>query len=143
MPEREKEQAQLAAINEIIKTIGSSLDLRQVYEAFAIQLEQVVAFDLASITLIEGDKLRFFALSTRIESEFAEGTEVPLEGTVAQWVAAHKEAYIAHDLAKKRQFLTEDIHVSQAISRAKKPLRLSRSPTCAILCLEIRDKGDR
>jgi hypothetical protein len=38
MPEREKEQAQLAAINEIIKTIGSSLDLRQATKAaFALE----------------------------------------------------------------------------------------------------------
>jgi len=118
MEEQERERAQLVAINEIIKTIGFSLELRQVYETFATQLNKLVAFDRASVTLIEGDKIRFFALSSAMESELGEGAVVPLEGTAAQWVAAHKKAHIARDYAEARQFFTEDIHFREGMRSA-------------------------
>ncbi|MFH1485364.1 MAG: diguanylate cyclase, partial [Chloroflexota bacterium] len=115
MQEKEKEHSRLAAINEIIKTIGFSLDLRGVYEAFAAQLSKLVSFDRTSIALIEGDRLEFFALSSSLESELGEGTVVPLAGTATSWIAAHKEAYIAADLTKERRFWSEDVHFREGL----------------------------
>ena len=107
--EQKQERTQLAAINEVIKTIASSLDLRQVFDTFTSQLRRLVAFDRAAVALIEGDKVKRFALSVDVESEFDSGIEIPLRDTAAEWIAANKKVYIATDLAEERRFRTDDI----------------------------------
>ncbi|MBE9501531.1 MAG: diguanylate cyclase [Dehalococcoidia bacterium] len=107
--EQKQEHTQLAAINEVIKTIASSLDLRQVFDTFTSQLRRLVAFDRAAVALIEGDEVKRFALSVDVESEFDSGIEIPLKGTAAEWIAANKKVYIATDLAEERRFRTDDI----------------------------------
>ncbi|MBA7597142.1 hypothetical protein ES703_04138 [subsurface metagenome] len=106
--EQRQEHIRLAASNEVIKTIASSLDLRQVYDTFTSQMKRLIAFDRAGVSLIEGDKVKVFASSVDEESKFAPGVEIPLKGTVAERIVANKKVYIAPDFAEERKYWTDD-----------------------------------
>ncbi len=106
-------QQELVLINKLNRIITSSLDIRQVYEGFANELRHVIDVDWATIVSIEGDELRFFALSTKISSLWKQGDVIPLEGTATQWVAKHKQSLVEPNLSKERKFWTGEYHLKQ------------------------------
>jgi GAF domain-containing protein len=109
-------ESQLTALSTLNKTVSSSLDIQSIYNVFAEELKKTMSVDWASISLIEGNELRFFALSTEIDSSWGQpGTAVPLEGTGAEWVARKKKPLIEPDLARERRFWTGDVHLEQGI----------------------------
>ncbi|MFA4835382.1 MAG: GAF domain-containing sensor histidine kinase, partial [Dehalococcoidia bacterium] len=111
--EREK---QLAALNSLNKAISSSLDIQSTYDLFAGELKKVVPVDWASITLIEDDALRFFALSTTIDSTWGKpGTTIPLKGTATEWIIINKRTLVENDLARRRFFVTGEAHLDHGI----------------------------
>jgi len=113
--ELKRARDELAFINKLNRIIASSLDINQVNESFIEELRRVVDVDWATIILIEGDKLRFFALSTKIGSLWRQGEVIPLEGTATQWVARHKQTLIEPDLSKERKFWTGKHHLKQGV----------------------------
>ncbi|PIU56596.1 MAG: hypothetical protein COS88_02670 [Chloroflexi bacterium CG07_land_8_20_14_0_80_51_10] len=106
---------ELAFINRLNRILTSSLDINQVSEDFTEELRQVMDVDWGTIVLIEGDKLRFFALSTKIGSLWWQDEVVPLEGTATQWVAGHKQILMESDLSKERKFWTGEYHLKQGV----------------------------
>lgn len=111
---RRREQ-ELSLINRLTSVITSSLNIREVYDAFINELNQVVDVDWAGIGLIEGDELCFEALSTKVGSAWQPGQRIPLAGTGVQWVASHKRACVEPDLSKNRRFWTGEHHLKQGI----------------------------
>ncbi len=51
-------------ISKLTTVIGTSLDMNEVYETFTEALKKLVAFDRISIGLVDGDSLRFVAVSS-------------------------------------------------------------------------------
>jgi signal transduction histidine kinase len=86
-----------------------------VHEAFAAELRNVMDVDWATIALIEGERLRFFALSSGIGSAWAPGEVIPLKGTATEWVATYKRALVEPDLVVERKFWTGDYHLRQEV----------------------------
>jgi len=99
----------LDAISRLTRVISSDISLDGVFNAFTQELKGLVSFDRISITLIEGDKVRFLAVSSAIETELKAQTTYPLEGSAAGWVAKHKKTLIEPDLARERLFPHDDI----------------------------------
>ena len=99
----------LDAISRLTRVISSDISLDGVFNAFTHELKGLVSFDRISITLIEGDKVRFLAVSSAIETELKAQTTYPLEGSAAGWVAKHKKTLIEPDLARQRLFSHDDI----------------------------------
>jgi transcriptional regulator with GAF, ATPase, and Fis domain len=116
LEELKKAQDDLAFIDKLNRIITSSLDISQVYESFAEELRQIIDVDWATIVLIEGDKLRFFALSTKIGSLWKQGEVIPLEGTATQWIAKTKQTLVEPDLFKERKFWTGEYHLRRGAS---------------------------
>ena len=106
---------ELVFINKLNRILTSSLDINQVSEDFIEQLRQVMDVDWGTIVLIEGDKLRFFALSTKIGSLWRQGEDISMENTATQWVARHKQALVEPDLSKERKFWTGEYHLKQGV----------------------------
>jgi K+-sensing histidine kinase KdpD len=115
LEELKRARDKLALINRLNRIISSSLDISQVYEGFAEELRHVVDVDWATIVLIEEDKLRFFALSTKIGSLWRQGEVIALEGTATQWTAKHKQVLVEPDLSKERRFWTGEYHLKQGV----------------------------
>ncbi len=105
----------LVLVNKLGRITSSSLDIQEVYEGFADELRKLMDVDWATIAFIEGDKLRFVALSTKIGSAWKRGELLPLSGTAMEWVAQHKQALVESDLAQERKFWTGEQHLKQGI----------------------------
>lgn len=100
-------EARLTALGRLTKTISSSLDIQTIYGVFADELKKVTPLDFATIVVIEGSELRFYALSGGVDSIWGEpGTTIPMEGTATQWVAQNKKVLVEPDLSSKRLFWT-------------------------------------
>ena len=111
---RNKEQ-ELALINRLASVITSSLNMREVYDAFIAELRDVVSVDWATIALIEGDQIRLEVISTEVGSTWQAGEKIPLKSTGTEWVANHKEALVEPDLIKSRRFKTGEGHLKRGI----------------------------
>ena len=105
----------LALVNKLGRITYSSLDIREAYEGFAEELRKFMNVDWATIAFIEGDKLRFVALSTKIGSAWERGELLSLSGTGIEWVAQHKQALVESDLAQERKFWTGEQHLKQGV----------------------------
>ena len=115
LEELRRARNELVFINKLNRILTSSLDISQVYEGFTEQLRQIMDVDWGTVALIEEDKLRFLALSTKIGSLWRQGEVIPLEGTATQWVARHKQALMEPDLSKERKFWTGEYHLKQGV----------------------------
>lgn len=105
----------LALVNKLGRITYSRLDIWEVYEGFAEELRELMDVDWATIAFIEGDKLRFVALSTKIGSVWERGELLSLSGTGIEWVAQHKQALVESDLAQERKFWTCEQHLKQGV----------------------------
>lgn len=101
----------LEVITELTKIIGSSLDIRDIYQAFANEVKRIIDFDRASIVLVDGDKLRFFAVSGDVETGLGEGDVMPLAGSTTQWVMKHQRSNIETDFTKDMHFSIDERHL--------------------------------
>ncbi|MBN2462001.1 MAG: diguanylate cyclase [Dehalococcoidia bacterium] len=110
-----KREQELAMINRLATIISSSLNIREVYDAFIAELRSVVDIDWATIALIEGDDLRLEVLSTEVGSAWGAGDKIPLIGTGTEWVAKRKKALLEPDLTKSNKFWTGEMHLKQGI----------------------------
>lgn len=119
--ENRRRQELLAAISDLTRVINSDADIDKVYQAFAEKLKRLVDFDRFSIGLIEGDKVRFLAVSQELKTELPTGTILPLEDTCTGWIVRNEETLIEYDIAetqavpiaakKLKEGLRSSIHV--------------------------------
>ncbi len=98
----------LEVISELTRIIGSSLDIRDIYQAFTSEIKKIIDFDRASITLVDGDQLRLFAVSGEVETGLGEGDIIPLAGSTTAWVMEHKRSNIETDFTQETQFAIDE-----------------------------------
>ena len=98
----------LEVISELTRIIGSSLDIRDIYQAFTSEVKKIIDFDRASIALVDGDKLRFFAVSGEVETGLGEGDITPLAGSTTAWVMEYKRSNIETDFTQETQFSIDE-----------------------------------
>ena len=101
----------LEVIGELTRIIGARLDFRDIYQAFTAEVKKIIDFDRASIALVDGDKLRFFAVSGEVETGLGEGDVVPLAGSTTEWVLKHKRSNIEADFTEDAQFAIDEMHL--------------------------------
>jgi len=106
--EIKKQQELLKAISDLTKVILSDISLDTVYHVFSKELRKLIEFDRISIALIEGDNIRYFAVSQRIKTERTPGTTYPLKDSNTGWVAKHKKTLIQEDLAQQTMSLRNE-----------------------------------
>jgi len=104
-------QQELVLANNITSIITSNLNIDQVYESFVDEMRKVVNVTRASVALIKEKKAYFYALSSKIGSVWKAGDFLPLETTAIAWVAANKKVLVEPDLAKEREFWTDEYHL--------------------------------
>jgi signal transduction histidine kinase len=92
--------------------------MNEVYETFTETLKNLVDFDRISIGLVDGDSLRFLAVSSKVPTELDVGVTIPLKKSVAAWVIAHKCTNIENDFTKERQFAVDGNHVRDGLRSA-------------------------
>ena len=108
----------VAVTAELTRIIISSLNIEDVYEAFIAGVKRLVDCEIASIALVEGDRLRFLAVSSAVETDAAPGVTILLKGSATEWVMKNKRTYNGTDLAQKRQFSTDEAQFRSGLRSA-------------------------
>ena len=98
----------LAVTAELTRIMVSSLNIEEVFDAFAAGVRRLVDFDRASIALVEGANLRFLAVFSDVETELGSGAIVPLKDAATAWVVQNKRTNIETDFAKSMQFAIDE-----------------------------------
>jgi len=100
------ERSQAAAQNEVIAEIGriisSTLDIDEVYDAFAAQVRKLISFDVLCVSVVEpdGGSLR---VAHRVGNNLlgkTVGAPVPFEGSITGEVVRRKGAAIVQGMSK-------------------------------------------
>ncbi len=113
--EIEKRSHLLEVINKLTRIILSDVSIENVYQAFTKELRKLVSFDRLSIAMIEGENIRYFAVSEEIKTDRHTGTTYPLKDSNTGWVAKHKKTLIREDLSKQRLFPIDEIKFKDGI----------------------------
>ena len=100
--EIKKRDQLLESISNLTKIILSDVNIDNVYHIFSEELKKMVDFDRLSITLIEGDNIRYFAVAQEIKTERIPGSTYPLKDSNTGWVAEHGKTLIMEDLAQQQ-----------------------------------------
>ncbi len=122
----QREQAQdLAAINAVIRAIGSSLELDTMLHAVTRELGHLITFERASLTLINQDQITFtvVALEDSTEPLLRQGMTLRIEDSAATQDIRNGRTHITPDLATECDFLAERLlYQAGARSRVNVPL---------------------
>ncbi|MFQ5987540.1 MAG: GAF domain-containing protein, partial [Dehalococcoidia bacterium] len=104
-----------AVLNELAKILSSSLNIEQVFQAFAAGAKKIVDFDQASINLVDEkeQKLRALAISQEIPATVEQGDVLPLKGSGTEWVVLNRRAHIEGDVTQERRFPSDDLLIAQ------------------------------
>ena len=98
---------QLAAVNRLDRVISSSLDLNEIYRAFAEESRKIIAFDRMAVALVEGDQVRLRAAGAGLEVVGGVEAVFPLEGSIIKAVIESGRALIRRDLAAEARYPTD------------------------------------
>jgi len=115
---------------ELSRTLASTLDQAKLLRMIIEAAREMTGTEAASMMLfdpISGD-LRFEA-TTNLESSFLEGLTIPVEGSIAGWIATHAEPLIVPDTSRdprwskvvdsKTDFVTRSILGVPLVTREK------------------------
>ncbi len=108
----------LAVIGTLSRIVGSSMDIKEVYQAFTDEIKDVIDFDHASIATVEGEQLRFSAVSSVSDTAIGDGTVVSLAGSATGWVVNNRRTNIEDDFAVERLFPIDDTYFEEGLRSA-------------------------
>jgi diguanylate cyclase (GGDEF)-like protein len=110
-----EQDKEITLISRLTTIITSSVSIQGIFEGFAQELRGVVDVDWTAITLIDGDELCLYALSSTIDSPWQRGEMIPLKGTATEWVCRERKSLYEADLERHRRFWTDEHHSKQGI----------------------------
>jgi len=114
--EQLREQSkEITLLNRLTAIVTSSVNIETIFEGFAQELNKVVDFEWAEISLIDGNELRVLALSSTTGSPWQREERTPLEGTATEWVCREKKTVYEHDLARHHRFWTGENYLKHRI----------------------------
>lgn len=113
--ENKRRQELLQAISQLTRTVSSNVTFDDIYQTFAQELKKLVDYDRLSIGIVEGDKLRFLAVSGEVETELRAGTTYPLADSDTGWVVKHKKTLILPNLTQSRVAPIDEVKLKHGI----------------------------
>jgi diguanylate cyclase (GGDEF)-like protein len=100
---------------ELTRILASSLQLEEVYEAFARELKRVVDFDRIHLVLVRGANVEIYAVYPGADTQFQPRRVLPLKGTALEWVIKHRQSIAEANLEQQRLFSTDEIHFQEGM----------------------------
>ncbi|MBL8101180.1 MAG: sensor domain-containing diguanylate cyclase [Anaerolineales bacterium] len=94
----QKQMSRLEIVNEVSKQIVSTLDTKQLLALLDAELQNVLEADTYYIGLQKGDELLMELFYD--DGEYFNGTNVKLEGTLANWVLQNQKVLFLADIRK-------------------------------------------
>jgi|Deesub1362B_J571_1020462.scaffolds.fasta_scaffold00928_3 PAS domain S-box-containing protein len=102
--ELRKANERLAVIRELDRIISSSLDIREVYEAFAEGVKRLVDYDRISVALYdeEKDAIRMYIVRTKAEPKMPEVLWIPKKDTIIGQVIDTGKPLVLRDAVREK-----------------------------------------
>jgi formate hydrogenlyase transcriptional activator len=105
---------------EVTNALNSQRDIESLWRVIADQIQKVIAWDRAGITLYEPstDSFRFYAVITNMATPaLAHDSVIPREGSAVGWVYDNRRLHIRRDLQKEQVFLEDRYYVQEGLGR--------------------------
>ncbi len=110
----------LETLLEVTNVLNSQRDLEGLWRVIADQIQTVIPWDRAGITLYEpaSNTFRFYAVVTHIdEPALRSDAIIPLEGSAVGWVYTHRRVHVRPDLQRDRRFFEDEYYVREGLGR--------------------------
>jgi len=104
-----RQAKQIKVLNNIARIISSSLQIEEVFDAFANEMEKLIEFDRLSVAFLDasGSYLRIFASGSRTDSGWGMESLVPVVGTGPGWVVLNETHFIHPDTQSQQRFIED------------------------------------
>ena len=110
----QEQSKEITLLNRLTAIVTSNVNIETIFEGFAQELKKVVAFEWATIALVDGDELYFLALySTKGPPWWRREERIPLKGTATELVCRERKTVYEADLARNNRFWTGEYHLKQ------------------------------
>jgi diguanylate cyclase (GGDEF)-like protein len=100
---------QIKVLNNIARIISSSLQIEEVFDSFAHEMEKLISFDRLSVAFLDesGSYLRIVASGSRTDSGWGMESIIPLVGTGPGWVVLNEKHFIHPDTRDHQHFIED------------------------------------
>ena len=105
---------------EVTNALNSQRDIESLWRVIADQIQKVIPWDRAGITLYESttDAFRFYAVITNMATPaLAHDSVIPREGSAVGWVHDHRRLHIRGNLQKEQVFLEDRFYAQEGLGR--------------------------
>jgi len=109
-PERpvEQELRELRTVNELVRTLTSTLDLPEILRIVLDRLKHLTQAEALSLMLYDPDRNELvFAATETLRENALVGIHLPVSTSLSSWVADHGESVIANDVQHDPRFYGE------------------------------------
>jgi formate hydrogenlyase transcriptional activator len=110
----------LETLLEVTNALNSQRDLESLWRVIADQIQKVIPWDRAGITLYEpsNDSFRFYAVLTNMETPaLRHDAVIPRDGSAVGWVYSHGRVHVRPDLQREQVFLEDAYYVQEGLGR--------------------------
>ncbi len=104
-----RQAKQIQVLNNISRIIGSSLQIEEVFDAFAAEMQKLIHFDRLSVAFLDasGSYLRIFSSGSVTDSGWGMESLVPVVGTGPGWVVLNETHFIQPDTQGQKRFIED------------------------------------
>lgn len=105
---------------EVTNALNSQRDIDSLWRVIADQIQKVIPWDRAGITLYEAntDSFRFYAVITNMATPaLAHDSVIPRQGSAVGWVYDNRRLHIRADLQKQQVFLEDRFYAQEGLGR--------------------------
>ena len=105
---------------EVTNALNSQRDIESLWRVIADQIQKVIPWDRAGITLYEPntDSFRFYAVITNMATPaLAHDSVIPRAGSAVGWVYDNRRLHIRGDLQKEQVFIEDRYYVREGLGR--------------------------
>jgi diguanylate cyclase (GGDEF)-like protein/PAS domain S-box-containing protein len=112
-----RQAKEIKVLNNIARIISSSLQIEEVFDAFANEMEKLISFDRLSVAFLDesGSYLRIFASGSRTDSGWGMESLIPLVGTGPGWVVLNEKHFIHPDTKSQPRFIEDQFLLEDGI----------------------------
>ena len=110
----------LETLLEVTNALNSQRDLESLWRVIADQIQKVIPWDRAGITLYEpaNDSFRFYAVLTNMATPaLRHDAVIPRHGSAVGWVYSHGRVHVRPDLQREQVFLEDAYYVQEGLGR--------------------------
>ncbi len=111
----QKQERELTLLNRIASVVTSSLDMREVFHRFSLELQKVVPLDFAGVAIVDGDRVKFQALFGEVAAQDLAEMSHSVQGTATEWVMKHRKSTYQSDLQAATTYWPDTHYVREGI----------------------------